>query len=279
MHELVVIGLVALQLGLGYGFVYPKFAGDNQLRLLWLDVLTMVIALGLVGLLYADKNLDFSLIFFDTEWWIFTIAVGAIMEVPLYLRYTRQRNMKHWNTGKIYWIEGVSEQEVKQALTDTKYNRFRTRNARIVFVGLSLGSVAMVYVSAFLGASGKLSTYLEGIGFLGMLVFYLILRSSVRMVAEAPGELLDERQIAIRNHAYLLSYRTIFIPLFGLLILQLADLEMTFFGDPKAGVVDGGALFIGTAMLMATLPSIFVAIGDKGEDGISVDVSGGGNRL
>lgn len=280
MHEIVVIGLVALQLALGYGFVYPKFAGDNQLRLLWLDVLTMVITLGVTGLLYANKNLDFSLIFFDTEWWIFTIAVGAILEVPLYLHYTRKREMKHWNKhGKIYWIEGVTESEVTRALSDTKYNRLRTRRARLVLVSLGLGSVGMMYASAFLGAYGKLSTYLEGIGLLSSLVLYFILRSSVRIVADAPDDLLDERQIAVRNRAYLLSYRTMFFPLFGLLILQMGNLEMTFFADPQVGVIDGGALFIATAMLMAALPSIFVALGDKGEDGIGLDLSAGGNRL
>jgi hypothetical protein len=40
-----------------------------------------------------------------------------------------------------------------------------------------------------------------------VLLVYLPIRKSVRHIADAPNELLDERQIAIRNNAYLLAYR------------------------------------------------------------------------
>lgn len=280
MHEIVVLGLVALQLGLAYGFVYPKFAGDNPSRLQWLDVLTKTLVLGVVAVIYARQDLAFSLIFFDTEWWIFTIVVSLIGEIPLYLRYTRQRKMKIWNSSKIYWIEGITENEVTWALSDTKYNRIRTRNARFLLVSLNAVAIGSIYASAFLGGYPKLATYLEGIGLISGLVLYFLLRSSVRSVADAPDELLDERQIAVRNRAYLLSFRTtMYLLIFGLLFMQIAGLEMKFFGDPSAGVVDGGALVLATVLLMGALPSIFVAVRDKGEDDISMDVSAGGNRL
>jgi len=40
-----------------------------------------------------------------------------------------------------------------------------------------------------------------------VLLLYFQLRKSVRNVADAPDELLDERQIAIRNSGYLHAYR------------------------------------------------------------------------
>lgn len=265
MHEIVILMLNGLVLGTAYAWAYPKYIGGNLQMATWLDTILMSGLLGISALLYAGDDLSFSLLFTDTNWWIFTLVTAGLIELPLFITWKRRNKVKLWNEGKVYWIEGVTEHEVRRALSDTKYNRIRTRSARLVLVSLALGSVGMVYASAFLGAYPKLSTYLEGIGLLSSLVLYFTLRSSVRIVADAPDDLLDERQIAVRNRAYLLSYRTMFIPIFGLLILQMGNLDMTFFDDPQAGLIDGGALFIATAMLMAALPSIFVALGDKGE--------------
>jgi len=40
-----------------------------------------------------------------------------------------------------------------------------------------------------------------------VMLAYFQLRKSVRNVADAPDELLDERQIAVRNSGYLHAYR------------------------------------------------------------------------
>ena len=44
------------------------------------------------------------------------------------------------------------------------------------------------------------------------LILYAFLRQSVRLISEAPDELLDERQIALRDANYSLAYRSI-VPL------------------------------------------------------------------
>jgi hypothetical protein len=44
------------------------------------------------------------------------------------------------------------------------------------------------------------------------LILYAFLRQSVRLISEAPDELLDERQIALRDANYSLAYRSL-VPL------------------------------------------------------------------
>jgi len=76
--------------------------------------------------------------------------------------------------------------------------RHRAEQAAFGRVGLSL---------VFCIPQPKLKSYLELVLLLIVLLLYFQLRKSVRNVADAPDELLDERQIAIRNSGYLHAYR------------------------------------------------------------------------
>ena len=105
-----------------------------------------------------------------------------------------------------FWpVEGVTRKEVVGSMSDTKFNFLRTRKARRVLV---IGLLAMLVIeAAFSLIPGILSPILVLVGALIILWGYLALRSSVRHVADAPDELLDERQIAARDRTYLHSYR------------------------------------------------------------------------
>jgi hypothetical protein len=71
----------------------------------------------------------------------------------------------------------------------------------------------------------KLRSYLEVLLLVAGAVVWLQLRRSVRVVSDAPDELLDERQIAARNAAYVVAYRWLatLAWLFMLLIVALGD--------------------------------------------------------
>ena len=159
---------------------------------------------------------------------------------------------------KVYWVEGVTENEVKNSLSDTKHNYLRTSSARrflvVLFVALYALAVASDYLGQLFGSIAALVTVLL------MLVVYLLLRTSIRQIADAPDELIDERQQRVRDNAYLHAYRImasvivlIFIgTAFGLRIDLLSDDQTT-------------GLIVGTIFLIAALPSAVIAWGEKGE--------------
>lgn len=265
MHELVVVTLTVILLTVTYGWIYPRYGGDNLNRIAFIDLLLMAGLLGLVSGLYSEQDLDFSLLFFDTNWWIFTIVAGGLIEMPLFLRYARKRNIALMSKpGKIYWVEGVSEREVVESLSDTKYNRLRSRTARLWLIGAFGTAVVLTYVSAFV-TQNKLQSYMTIIGFLATIFLYLAIRSSVRLIADAPDELLDERQLAVRNRAYVSAYRFLAVPVLILLTMLMFGPDVELFPDDDSSAVDGTTLGIATLMLASALPSIFVALRDRGE--------------
>jgi hypothetical protein len=107
---------------------------------------------------------------------------------------------------KFYWSSGVTRDEVVKSLNDDKPSVFRNqwhRRQLTIFTAVwVMGMSCTVFLS-----QPKLKSYLDFLLLAVSLVLYLQLRKSVRSVADAPDELLDERQIAIRNSAYLVAYR------------------------------------------------------------------------
>lgn len=89
-------------------------------------------------------------------------------------------------------------------MSDTRFDRFRTRGARrrlVMLLGLATAVVASGWLVGPVGAF----LFLAGLP-LWAVLFYL-LRRSIRNVADLPDEHLDERQIAMRDRTYLHAYR------------------------------------------------------------------------
>jgi hypothetical protein len=90
----------------------------------------------------------------------------------------------------------------ERLMADTYYDRLRTREARIALVVgylASLGLVAVCYL-----VLGSIA------GILAVLVataVWVLLRLSVRTIADLPEDYLDERQAALRNAAYVVAYQ------------------------------------------------------------------------
>ena len=107
---------------------------------------------------------------------------------------------------RFYWLEGVTRAEVERSLDDRRPSRFRRQGPRRLLVAANLAALGLLAVADYLPGI-KLSTYLAIAALLASLLLYLRLRGAVRLVADAPDELLDERQITIRNAAHVLAYR------------------------------------------------------------------------
>lgn len=167
---------------------------------------------------------------------------------------------------KNFWpIEGVTRNEVLKSQSDTRFNFLRTRQSRRWMIGALTALTILVALSSALPA--KASSYVGTLGGLLLLTGYLLIRTSVRHIADSPDELLDERQIALRDRSYLHSYRII-SSVFALLLIALfirIDLSENVF---EISDWWGTGTWFSLIMLMAGLPSMVVAWLDKGEDEI-----------
>ena len=95
--------------------------------------------------------------------------------------------------------------EIDAAMHDTKWDGIRTARAQRILV--SLGVVSLVGAPALFWFEDSIQ---PGIGILGVIPIFLIwwlLRISVRLVADAPDEYLDEFQVRQRDRTYLHSFR------------------------------------------------------------------------
>jgi hypothetical protein len=170
---------------------------------------------------------------------------------------------------KFYWLEGVTEKGTRALLTDenSKFRWLRSqRNRRILVVTNLLGIVlvGLASYSANLKTDLNISTEAEITVFSVWAIVVIVLtlgaysfiRIAVRGIADAPDELLDERQIQIRNTSYRYAY-------FGMCYVVLAVLLMMFFGPDlqlfQNGGNDGSFLVIATLFAFAAAPSLILA--------------------
>ena len=170
---------------------------------------------------------------------------------------------------KIYWFEGVTEKGVKSLLTDenSKYRWLRSqRNRRILVVLMALGT-ALVAAGSYwptLKTNLDLSDGTEVViysvtaifAIFAVLMGYLFLRISVRGIADAPDELLDERQIKIRDTSFRYAYYGFGYIVLVLLLLMNIGPEVKLF-QPEGN--DGSYLIISMMFLCAALPSMILA--------------------
>jgi hypothetical protein len=89
-----------------------------------------------------------------------------------------------------------------------------------------------------------------------VLLGYLFLRISVRGIADAPDELLDERQIKVRNTSFRYAYFILSYVLMGLMVLMFFGPELQMF-QPNGD--DGSYVVIAALFASATLPSMVMA--------------------
>ena len=170
---------------------------------------------------------------------------------------------------KIYWFEGVTKKGVISLLNDEKlkYRWLRPqRNRRILVLSMALGLVLVALGSYWptLKTNMNLSDGSEIVLYsitaiwviFAVLLGFMFLRISVRGIAEAPNELLDERQIKIRDTSFRYAYYVMSYIVLALLILMLFGPEVQMF-QPEGN--DGSYLVISALFSFAALPSMVLA--------------------
>ena len=170
---------------------------------------------------------------------------------------------------KIYWFEGVTKKGVISLLNDEKlkYRWLRPqRNRRILVLSMGLGLVLVALGSYWptLKTNMNLSDGSEIVIYsitaiwviIAVVLGFMFLRISVRGIAEAPNELLDERQIKIRDTSFRYAYYCMSYIVLALLILMLFGPDIQMF-QPEGN--DGSYLVISALFSFAALPSMVLA--------------------
>jgi hypothetical protein len=157
-----------------------------------------------------------------------------------------------------YWSTGVTRNEVIQSLNDNSHSVLRTQSNRrklVVFTTLVLFVMAFTtYIP-----QPKFRSYLDIVLIAYVLWAHFQLRKSVRNVADAPDELLDERQIAVRNSGYLHAYRYLAgIGIFYVFFyfFNTTELFQSIFGVPSHNF---SQMVFSFCMWTACLPSMVLA--------------------
>ena len=170
---------------------------------------------------------------------------------------------------KIYWFEGVTKKGVEALLNDenSKYRWLRLqRNRRVLVIFMSVGLLLTSMGSYWPTIKTNLNLSPE----VGIIVYsvtaifvifatlgcYSFLRIAVRSIADAPDELLDERQIAVRNTSFRYAYFILGYVLMGLMVLMFFGPELLMF-QPDGN--DGSFVFIAALFAIAALPSMVMA--------------------
>ena len=170
---------------------------------------------------------------------------------------------------KIYWIEGVTEKGVKDLLNNenSKYRWLRPqRNRRILVILMALGLVLTSMGSYWptlktnLNLSPDVGVIVYSVTaifvILAMVGGFSFLRIAVRSIADAPDELLDERQIAVRNTSFRYAYRGFETIALVVILLMIIGPEVKMF-QPEGN--DGSYLMIAMLFLGSSLPSMVMA--------------------
>lgn len=170
---------------------------------------------------------------------------------------------------RIYWSLGVTEKGTRALLTDenSKFKWLRSQRNRRLLVILNMLGIVLVSLGSYypnlktnlnLNSATELVVYSVTAIFVIFLTLgaYSYLRIAVRGIADAPDELLDERQIQIRNTSYRYAYLAMGYIVFGLLLLMFFGPELQMF-QPEGN--DGSYLVIATMFAFAAAPSMILA--------------------
>ena len=222
MNELLVVFYILATLAVAYLVIYPRYVGNNVKLMMWLDVPITAVPLGISALLFWVSDPKFNLFGIELNWFIFTLVTMLLIELPIFLLYLKARGLS-----QAYWAQfspapkgspdagwaSASVKSVEKQLNDTKWDGLRTPAARRLLLWSSnlmmLGGTGFLFA---VGDNGWASYAL--IHILLIFVFWFLLRQSVRLVADAPEEALDEMLIQLRDRSYLVAYRWLAVLIF-----------------------------------------------------------------
>lgn len=233
MNELLVVFNILATLAVAYLWIYPTFIGNNLKLMAWVDAAVTSVPVGISAILFWQSDPVFNFFGFNLNWFFFTILALVLIETPIFILYLRARGLskEYWNyfKGSFKGSENgwtAAAKSVEKQLNDTRWDGLRTSGAKIFLLIASNVAILGGTVVLFLVGDNPMASYLL-IHILLIFVFWYLLRKSVRLVADAPDEALDEMLIKQRDRSYLWAYRVItsllIIPVVALLIFTFVS--------------------------------------------------------
>ena len=91
--ELQILILNMVILGVAYLGIYPSLQEKTLNKIMLIDLVLTGLALLVAGGWFMGSGTGFSLILFQTNWWIFTLATLFVMEVPVFLWFAKKHGI------------------------------------------------------------------------------------------------------------------------------------------------------------------------------------------
>lgn len=234
-NELLIVFYILATLAAAYLWFYPKVVGENVKLMAWMDVLVTGIPVAISGLLFWESDPTLTLVIFDLNWFFFTLLAMFAIELPVFFLYLRARGLgeKYWAMFRVApkgspdaaWAS-ASVKSVEKQLNDTSWDGLRTRGAKSLLLASSNVMILFGTVFLFIVGDDAWASYAL-IHILLIYVFWFLLRQSVRLVADAPQEALDEMMLEVRNQSYVVAFRwlasVLAIGVTGLMIFAIAS--------------------------------------------------------
>jgi hypothetical protein len=125
-------------------------------------------------------------------------------------------------------IEGITSTRVESSLTDPSPSSLHRRSTRRRIVGVNIILMVFMVTASQLWVDQPWRAGLDLLFFGVLVLLYLMLRKSVRHLSDAPNDLLDERQIQVRDASYLIAYRILATVTLSAFLLFSVVLSISF---------------------------------------------------
>ncbi len=91
--EAQILILNAVVLAVAYLGIYPSLEEKTLNRIMTIDVVLSALALTVAGALFWGTGTRFNMLFFHSNWAVFTIITLFVMEVPIFLNFARKHGI------------------------------------------------------------------------------------------------------------------------------------------------------------------------------------------
>ena len=91
--EFIILTVNAVFLGYAYLWAYPSLPEKTWRAVMVRDVAISVAAVAVAAGLFAGRGVRFDVIFFETNWLVFSIGTLLVMETPLFAWFARKHNL------------------------------------------------------------------------------------------------------------------------------------------------------------------------------------------
>ncbi|SIT79127.1 hypothetical protein SAMN05421665_0887 [Yoonia rosea] len=92
--EAQILILIGIILAVAYLGIFPTLEEKTINKLMGIDLALNVLALIVAGAWFWGTGVTFTLVFYETNWAIFTIVCFALLEIPLFLNFAKKHGIR-----------------------------------------------------------------------------------------------------------------------------------------------------------------------------------------